>query len=157
VPAAELTARFADIDGLLSASLNYQLSRLQQQMRGRRFDPAAFAHPDIHRYWKVVTHAVLAGRDVAHLQGRFPAVEGHAHQLLRAPETVSKEAAFIAAAEATTLMIGWVLMEDFFVTAGRLDDVPIEDVRADIMKTVDHIGTWRAAQPGLGPVHEDEP
>lgn len=155
VAASELTARFGSIDGLLSASLNYQLSQLSQQLRGTRFDPQVFEDPGVHRYWKVVSHAVLAGRDVARLQGRFPAVEGHANSLLRDPATVSKEAAFIAAAEATTLMIGWVLMEDFFVTAGRLDDVPIAAVRADVMKTVEHIGLWRAARPGVSTVDED--
>jgi len=155
VPAAELAERFGTIDGLLSAVLRYGLQRIWAEYEHSlpRFDASVLSNPVARRYWKVLGRAVMAGRDVASLQGEFPAVENHTRQLMKQPETTSLAAAQMGAAQSTALMIGWILLEDFIVPAAKLDGLEIEDIRTDVFETIANIGLWRARRPSPGDPH----
>jgi len=155
VPAAELAERFGTIDGLLAEVLRYGLRRIWAEYENSlpRFDASVLSSPVARRYWHVLGRAVLAGRDVAALQGDFPAIENHTRQLMKLPETTSLAAAQMGAAQSTALMIGWILLEDFIVPAAKLDGLTPEEIRADVFETIASIGQWRAQRPSPGDPH----
>jgi hypothetical protein len=149
VPAGDLSARFVTIDGLVGQVLDYLLKKLfaLRESVGVGDGASIIGNHDGRRYWRVLTRAVLAGRDVASLQSSFPAIESQRAVLSADPLTTSDEAAGLAAAQATAYLVGWVLFEDFFLGAAGLRDVDRRAVRMDVFNTMGHLGRWRARLP----------
>ncbi|OBG61122.1 MULTISPECIES: TetR/AcrR family transcriptional regulator [unclassified Mycobacterium] len=92
------------------------------------------------RQLRVIARALLDGYPAGQLQSSFPAAARLLDEIR--PQHPSEEAARLAAANASALLLGWQMFEPFLRSATGLHDLPPDELRRSIVAEM-----GRLAQP----------
>lgn len=129
---------FGTKENLVAAVLDHLAAQLTALMdRGAPADEIQAAGG---RQLRVIARALLDGYPAGQLQTSFPAAARLLDEIR--PQHPSDEAARLAAAHASALLLGWQLFEPFLRSATGLHDFPADELRQSI---VGEMG--RLAQP----------
>lgn len=129
---------FGTKENLVAAVLDHLAAQLTALMdRGAPADEVQAAGG---RQLRVIARALLDGYPAGQLQTSFPAAARLLDEIR--PQHPSDEAARLAAAHASALLLGWQLFEPFLRSATGLHDFPADELRQSI---VGEMG--RLAQP----------
>jgi TetR/AcrR family transcriptional regulator, repressor for neighboring sulfatase len=116
---------FGTKEQLVAAVLNHQATQLTQLIGTHA--PVAELTTAGTRQLHVIARALLDGFPVAQLQTSFPAAARLIDQIEKLH--ASRDAARLAAAHATALLLGWQMFEPFIRAAHGLPDLAQDDLR----------------------------
>jgi len=141
-------------DELVLAVFDDLSERLAAEVLARPLEMQGFDTDTVMGQWvRVASALVIGGRAVFSTDGFNP--------VLAMAETLSEGygldplAARLRAAQITAAALGWRLFEDYLVTAGELDSVPMEMLRDELVRSARRLGAtpWPSppdppAEPG---------
>ena len=125
---------------------------LEHPLSGQGFEPDTV----MGKWTRVAGALVISGRPLAG-RGAFNPVVAMAETLVEG-YGLDPRAARLRAAQIVAAALGWRIFEQYLVTAGELQDVPLETLREELARSARRLGAtpWPSppdSENGVGPAH----
>ena len=107
---------------------------LEHPLSGQGFGPDTV----MGKWVRIASVLVIAGKPIAG-RGGFNPVLAMA-ETLSAGYGLDHDAARLRGAQITATALGWRIFEDYLVSAGELDEVPLETLREELVRSARRLG-----------------